>query len=316
MKRKYAPIIVFVYARPEHTKKMFESLEKNYHIKESDVFIFSDYQKNERSKEKVNEVRKYINETLDKNKFKSVTIFEAKKNTGLAKSVISGVTEVINKYGKAIVLEDDLILSKNFIDYMNDALDYYGKDKKIWSISGYNLPITIPNEYDKDVYFSYRGSSWGWATWKDRWATVDWNVSDYQKFKHNIFKRNKFNRGGFDLSQMLDAQMHKKCDSWAIRWCYQQSKENSFTVYPVKSLVKNIGLDGSGTHLANTNDYSVEVNDEKIEFTKEIILNKKILKKFKQKFNYGIRQKIIEVLSIMGLYELIYKMRHKNEKEH
>lgn len=314
MKKKYVPIVIFVYARPEHTKKMFESLIKNYHIKESDVYIFSDYQKNEKSKEKVNQVRDYINNKLDKNNFKKLTIYESNKNNGLANSVISGVTEIINKYGKVIVLEDDLILSKNFIDYMNDALNYYEEQKKIWSISGYNLPIVFPNDYQKDIYFSYRGCSWGWATWKDRWEKVDWKVDDYNQFKNNILKRKKFNRGGFDLSQMLDAQMNKRCDSWAIRWCYQQSKENSYTVYPVKSLVKNIGLDGSGTHSGTTNAYTVEISENKIKFSNEIVLNKKIIKKFKNMFNYGMKQKIIEALSIIGLYELLHKMRQKNEK--
>lgn len=313
MNKTYAPIIVFVYNRPVHTKKMFESLAKNKQAKNSDIFIYSDSPKNEQAKENVTKVREYINDLPQKNLFKSVTIVNAKQNKGLANSVIDGVSNIINKYGKVIVLEDDLILSKHFIQYMNDALNFYQNNKKIWSISGYNLPIDIPKEYKKEIYLGYRGCSWGWATWKDRWDKVDWSVSDYKKIKNSFFKRKKFNRGGNDMALMLDAQMQGRCNSWAIRWCYQQHKENMYTIYPVNSLIKNIGLDGTGTHSKISTNFNINIdtNNDSVKFTNELILNKKILKKFKQMFNGGIKQMIAETLSILGLYELIYKMRHK-----
>lgn len=306
-----APIVLFVYARPEHTKQTIEELSKNNLAQESNIWIFSDNYKNEKSKENVEKVRAYINTIEEKKWFKSVTIKEASQNQGLANSVINGVTEVINKFGKVIVLEDDLITSKYYIQYMNEALNFYNNDKQIWSISGYNLPIDIPREYKHDVYLGYRGCSWGWATWKDRWNTVDWNVKDYDSFKHNIKKRINFNRGGPDMAQMLDSQMKGLCDSWAIRWCYEQSKQNKYTIYPVKSLVINQGLDGTGTHSGNDRRYDVILNDKLPKLENDLVVDDKISKNFYNKFNYGYKQKILEILTIIRLDILIKLLKRK-----
>lgn len=309
--KNLAPIILFVYARPSHTQKTVEALAKNTLAKESEVYIFSDNAKKSKDNENVRKVREYINTIPEKDYFKKVTIIEAQKNKGLANSVIDGVTEIINEKEKAIVVEDDLITSKFFLEYMNNALDFYNKDEKIWSISGYNLPIEIPNGYEYDIYLGYRGCSWGWATWKDRWNTVDWEVKDYKKFKHSYRKRKIINRGGPDMAQMLDAQMKGLCDSWAIRWCYEQSKQNKYTVYPVKSLIQNCGLDGTGTHSGINSAFDVELNQTLPTLNNELVINNKISKKFYNKFNYGVKQKIIEILTILGLEKIIETLRRK-----
>lgn len=306
--KNLAPIVLFVYARPEHTKNTIEALSKNELASESQLWIFSDNAKKEKAIENVEKVREYIHSIENKNLFKSVKIIEAEKNKGLANSIIEGVTKIIDEYGKVIVLEDDLVTSKYFIKFMNEALDFYERNDSIWSISGYNLPIEIPKDYMKEVYLSYRGCSWGWATWKDRWNTVDWKVEDYKSFKHNYFKRKRFNRGGPDMSQMLDNQMQGKCDSWAIRWCYEQSKQNKYTIYPVKSLVDNQGLDGSGTHSGNIRDFDVVLNSNVPKLDSNLKIDKELTKNFYKKFDYGIRQKIKELLIGIGL-EKIYEKR-------
>lgn len=257
-----APVVIFVYNRPEHTKKTIKALAENYLAKETDIFIFSDAAKTKKNTSNVQMTREYIDSVPEKNLFKSVEIIKAPKNKGLANSVINGVTEIIERYGEVIVVEDDLISSKDFLQYMNSALEYYKNNESIWSISGYNIPITIPSDYDHDVYLSYRGCSWGWSTWKDRWDRVDWNVSDYDCFKNSKELRKKFNLGGRDLANMLDLQMEGKIDSWAIRWCYAQSKLNMYTVYPVQSRIKNTGLDGSGTHSGLTTHYDVNFKND------------------------------------------------------
>lgn len=307
---KLAPIVIFVYARPDHTKMTIEALSKNKFAKDTDVYIFSDAAKNEKTKSKVDETRKYIKSIAGNKYFKSTTIIEAEKNKGLANSIISGVTKIIEKYGKVIVLEDDLLTSDNFIEYMNNALNFYKDDNKIWSISGYNVPMKVKN-YPYDVYLNYRGCSWGWATWKNRWDKVDWNVSDYKNFKNNLFKRIKFNRGGNDMSQMLDSQMHGMCDSWAIRWCYQEYKENMYTIYPIKTLINNIGLDGTGTHSGFAKGFDSKLTNDEIKLVKNLIINKKIMREFKSKFSYGIKQIIKEILTVIGIYEYIYSLRGK-----
>ncbi|MGJ3196269.1 glycosyltransferase family protein [Peribacillus frigoritolerans] len=283
-----APIILFVYNRPEHTIKTIKALSENELAKESSVFIFSDAPKNKDSSEKVNLVREYIDSLKEKEYFKSITIKKAKLNKGLAKSVIDGVSEIISEYGKVIVLEDDLITTSDFLIYMNGALDYYNELDKVWSISGYNIPIEFPKDYKSEIYYSYRGCSWGWATWKNRWNQVDWDIKDFAEFKSSRNKRNQFNRGGRDMANMLDAQMDGTIDSWAIRWCYTQSKKDLLTVYPVKSRIKNIGLDGSGTHSAITSHYDVEIDKS----LKQCIysdpeLDQNILKNFQN--HYGSR---------------------------
>ncbi len=313
-KKQLAPIVIFVYARPKHTKDTIEALANNELAKESNVWIFSDNYKNDKSKENVEKVRQYINSIKEKKWFNSVTVVEAPKNQGLANSVINGVTEVINKYGKVIVVEDDLVTSKYFIKYMNEALDFYENDEKIWSISGYNPPIEIPKNYEYDVYLGYRGNSWGWATWRDRWDTVDWEVKDYKKFKHNIFKRRRFNKGGPDRAQILDSQMRGKCDSWAVRFGYAQSKQKKYSIYPVESLVSNKGLDGTGTHRGNTTNFDIKLSEKSPKLQSDLKFNKVITKNFYNQFNSGIKQKVLELINILGMEGVLEKARAKREK--
>lgn len=243
-----APVILFVYNRADCARKTLDALEANDLAGESELYIFSDAPKYQQDKQKVEEVRNYIEQYSDRSLFKKVTVVKAVHNKGLACSIIDGVTDIICKFGKVIVLEDDCVTTKDFLRYMNGALDFYETKENIWSVTGYtsNLLPSLKN-YPKDVYLSYRGSSLGWGTWKDRWKTVDWSVSDYKSFRLSIKKRKKFARGGNDLFTMLKAQMNGKIDSWAVRWCYAQSMQDKYTVYPKISYLYNIGFD-EGVH--------------------------------------------------------------------
>lgn len=136
-----APVLIFVYARPEHTRRTIESLAYNYQADDTDVFIFSDAPKNEKAIKNVTLVRDYIDTLPDKKLFKSVKIIKSEFNKGLANSIISGVNEIIELTQQVIVLEDDLITSPDFLSYMNDALKFYENDKKIWSVSGYTFNL-------------------------------------------------------------------------------------------------------------------------------------------------------------------------------
>lgn len=203
-----APVVVFVYNRLEHTKNLLQSLEQCRLVTNTELFIFADAPAHKaHSRKKVEAVWEYLEQYNTKSHFKRVSIVKAKQHKGLAQSVISGISEIIVKYKNVIVLEDDLMVSRDFLEYMNKALAYYKKDKKIWSISGYTPPIPILRQYTQDVFMGYRGHSWGYATWLDRWKQVDWEVKDFKLFQYNIFARNRFNRGGNDLSTMLCIQM-------------------------------------------------------------------------------------------------------------
>lgn len=257
MPRK-TPIILFVYKRLDALKQTVNALKMNEPAAESDLFIFSDAAKYEKDIPHVRAVRNYLSSVTG---FRSVTIHESVTNKGLAASVIEGVTGVINKYGSAIVMEDDIITTKNFLHFMNEALDKYENEKKVCSISGYSFSLKKNHEYNSDAYFLNRGWSWGWATWKDRWNAVDWKVSDYEKFLSNSRLRKKFALGGSDLNSMLHKQMTGKIDSWAIRWFYHQFKTNTLTLYPLYSKAVNIGFDEMATHtMGSSGRYKPEMD--------------------------------------------------------
>ena len=281
-----APVLIFVYNRLDHTKKTLEALSKNILAEKTDLFIFCDNYKKEKDIETVKKVRNLIDEFSVNAVFSNVTVKKAEKNKGLANSIIAGVSEIINQYGKVIVLEDDLITSKNFLKYMNQALDFYEHQTNIWSISGYTFPMKTLETYPHDVYMSGRGSSWGWASWKDRWETIDWSVSDYKNFEFNYIKRHHFSKWGADMPFMLDRQMQGKINSWAIRWCYAQYKQNKFTIYPKESYIQNIGTDGSGTHFSKSNThYDTFLRTDDIECKFEILdIDKRIRKEFQKKY--------------------------------
>lgn len=244
----YAPLALFVYNRPNHTRRTVEALLKNSQIAQSDLFIFSDAGKTSAADESVRAVREYIRTITG---FKSVRIVERERNWGLANSIIDGVTSVVNEHGCIIVLEDDLVTSSSFLQYMNDALQHYEHDAKAFSIGAYNFPETmmpIPNDYAWDTYASFRCCSWGWATWSDRWKRVDWNMVDFEAFVRDRDAQESFNRGGPDMTRLLKMQHDRRIDSWAIRFCYAHYANQMHCIYPVKTLVMNIGLDHSGVH--------------------------------------------------------------------
>lgn len=277
-----APVAIFVYARPEHTAKTIESLAKNVWADETDVFIFCDAAKNEKAQGPVKLVREYIDTLEARNLFKSLHIVKADENKGCANSVISGVTQVLEQHDKVIVVEDDLVSAPDFLKYMNEALDFFKDDNRIWSICGYTFEMDFPADYTHDIYLSYRGGSSGWASWRDRWQMVDWDVADYDALKHNKKLRAQFNRGG------RDAQMERNIDSWAIRWCYSQSKNNMLTVYPVVSRIDNIGLDGTGTHSGVAPKYAAKINDDLTPFRFENCeIDRRIVRMFRDQFSTG-----------------------------
>jgi hypothetical protein len=225
-----------------------EALLGNALAVESDLFIYSDAPKHSMTADAVRKVRTYIRSITG---FRSISIVERDRNWGLAGSIIDGVTSVVNEHGRIIVLEDDLLTSPHFLSYMNAALLHYESDPMAFSIGAYNFPaktMAIPDGYPWDTYASFRCCSWGWATWVDRWKRVDWEMSYYDTFMHDTNAQESFNRGGPDMSQMLKMQYERRIDSWAIRFCYAHHATNMHCIYPVKTLVMNIGLDNTGTH--------------------------------------------------------------------
>jgi len=241
---KFAPIALFVYNRPKHTRETVYALLKNSEAAHSDLYIFSDAAKHESAQTAVFEVREFIRQIKG---FNSITITERDKNLGLANSIIDGVTHLCDKLGKVIVLEDDLRVSPYFLNFMNKALDRYQHDEKVMQIAGYMFPVKLIME--KDSLFLPLTSSWGWATWQSAWQHFDKSASGY-----SVLADNKTLRKAFDLSgryayfQMLQAQMRNEVDSWAIRWYLSVFLKKGLVLYPRTSLVENSGFDGSGVN--------------------------------------------------------------------
>lgn len=243
-----APVLVFVYNRLEHTRNLLEKLNACKEIELHDLFIFSDGAKNQTAEDDVKAVRLYLHEFSERSGFRSVKIQEEEKNKGLANSIIDGVSNVINQFGTAIVLEDDLYVTDDFVVFMQEGLEYYATDKCVGAVSGFSFPIKGKQNYIDKVYKSKTGNSWGWATWKDIWNQADWQVIDYSFFKKDRILRGKFDMQQEGISDMLDKQMSGKVDSWAVRWDYYFFKKGLWTIYPYSSKVVNCGFDGSGVH--------------------------------------------------------------------
>lgn len=247
-KRNYAPIVMFVYNRADHFEQTYRALAACPEAKESELFIFSDGAKNEAGAAKVQEVRDALYTTKKERLFAQVHIVESPVNKGLAKSVISGVSQVIDQYGKVIVVEDDCVVSPHFLHYMNEALERYRADKQIGSVSGYTPAFVFPRNFDADAFLTYRSCSWGWATWKDRWDTVDWEMGYMKQFYSNPGLIRKMNSCGADRFLRLYRQTKGNSSSWSVRFGAQLVLNDQYTVYPRYSYVSNIGCDASGVH--------------------------------------------------------------------
>jgi len=251
-----APVALFVYNRPGHTRQTVEALLANTVANQTRLHVFSDAPKNEAVSPAVAEVRSYIRSIAG---FKSVTIIERETNFGLARSIIDGVTHLCEEYGHVIVMEDDLVTSPYFLIFMNQGLDLYERDERVISIHGYVYPVmeTLP-----ETFFLRGADCWGWATWRRGWDLFEPDgKSLLQELKtHNLTQRFDFD-GAHPYVRMLKNQIKGNNNSWAIRWHASAFLKNKLTLYPGRSLVHNIGTDNSGAHCSTTTVFAGEMAD-------------------------------------------------------
>jgi len=286
MNSSLAPIILFVYNRPWHTEQTLTALMQNEFASESVLYIFADGAKPEAMTEQLNSIAEVRRIIRTRQWCKEVIIKESDINKGLANSIINGVTEIVEKHAKVIVLEDDLVTSKFFLRFMNDALLFYKPDNRIFSIGGLNYLFPIPKNYKHDVYIVHRTESCAWGTWSDRWDKAEWGKVDFRSLFLNKKEIKKFNRGGDDLIKLLQLQMDGKIDSWAIIWDYFHYKYDAYCLRPIKSFVKNIGFDGSGIHSDKMNGelhsgIQYDNSEYDIKFDIKILPDKNIERNFK-----------------------------------
>jgi len=244
-----APIVLFVYNRPRHTEQTLIALAANKLASDSILYIYSDGPKTDATVESVANIAKTRELIKTKKWCKEVFVIESEFNRGLANSIINGVTEVVNKHGKVIVLEDDLVTHPFFLTYMNEYLDIYEQNEKVISLHGYLYPV---KKEISQPFFLKGADCWGWATWKRGWDLFehDATVLLEQLLQRNLAREFNFN-DTYNYISLLRAQIEGKVDSWAIRWYASAFLLGKLTLYPPVSLVVNIGFDGSGTHKDN-----------------------------------------------------------------
>ena len=256
-KIKFAPIVLFLFKRPEHTRRTLESLARNIEFSESQLFIYCDGARNNDESTQVEEVRQVAREWPHPNK----VIIERDFNFGLANSIIDGVTNIVNQFGCVIVIEDDLVTSPYFLKFMNDGLRVYENDQRVASIHSYVYPINdLP-----EIFFMRGADCWGWATWQNRWDLFEPNGKKLlDELKRTRQKKHFDFNGSYPFTKMLSKQVAGKNDSWAIRWHASAYLKNKFTLHPGKSLVQNIGTDGTGTHCVGTSEFATILSSKPI----------------------------------------------------
>lgn len=292
---EFAPVALFVFARPEHTKATLKALSVNQYADKTDVIVFSDGPRNESDKDLVLQTRKIVRLVRG---FKSLRLIEFSENRGLAKNIIQGVTDVSQEYGRVIVLEDDIVTSVSFLKFMNEALRRYEFNHEVWHINGWNYPL-VNNELPS-TYFWRLMHCWGWATWNDRWCKYNKDprrlIETWTSKEINTFNLD----GSYDFwSQIVDND-NGKLNTWAAFWYSTIFENKGFCLSPSSSLTQNIGLDGSGANCSYSNAYQSKCGSENTWIWPIVINENKVAiehaKKYNKKINGGIVRKLLHDL--------------------
>ncbi|NJD06656.1 MAG: glycosyltransferase [Methylococcaceae bacterium] len=273
-----APIALFVYNRPRHTRETVAALQLNPQAADSDLWVFSDGPKTPADESAVNEVRAFIREIGG---FRSVTVVEQPTNQGLARSIIGGVTQLCREHGRVIVVEDDIVVSPHFLRYMNEALDFYEAEERVMHISAYMFPI---NPKRLPETFFYRVTScWGWATWQRAWQHYQRDIAALDQAMTPAL-RHRFNLDGScgDFWNQVEGNRSGQFDTWAIFWYATVFLRDGLCLHPARSLVRNIGNDGSGINSGASQHFDTEVASAPVtRFSRELAEHPIVLRRMK-----------------------------------
>lgn len=263
-----APIALFAYNRPTHLARTLQALRDNPLAHMSRLHIYSDGPKTSRDEPSVAQVRHMIRKT---DGFAEVTIHEQTANIGLARSIIAGVTELSERYGSVIVLEDDLVVSPGFLTFMNQALEHYEHASRVMAISGYLFPVEHP-EHLASTFFVSVPASWGWGTWQRAWKQFEPDSTELLAGLSAKVDQDHFDvDGAYPYFTQLKLQAAGKLDVWGVRWYAAMFAAQGLCLYPSQSLVQNIGMDGSGMHCTASSRFDVCLSEsETWHFSDEI----------------------------------------------
>lgn len=308
----YAPIIVSVYDRLEHLRRCVESLKANKLAIESILYVVSDAAYKEEHVDKIRKVRDYISSI---NGFKEVRPVFREKNLGAQKSIGLVLDDVLSTNDSFIFLEDDIVVSNDFLQYLNDGLVYYREQKNIFAICGFKAPFDLPSDYKEDVFFYSCNSPWGFATWKDRWESVNHDYYDrYSELKKDKKKFKEFLSIGFYIKGILQADSRKEIVAGDLRVYYHMFQHNMCSVFPVKSKTQNWGFDGTGEHCGNKNAWwtksELDTRNLPTHFISFDGYNEKLLgnhRKFQDKINGGLLAKWLKYTWVHEIWKMIKK---------
>lgn len=298
--KSLAPIVLFVYNRPDHTLKTLEALANNSLAKKSTLYIYADGAKDGASEQTLNSIAQTREVIRLKQWCKEVQIIESEVNKGLADSIVQGVTLIIEQYGKIIVLEDDIVTSPHFLTFMNDSLDVYENTEEVMHISGY-FPITNGVNQLPDYFFVRYMYCWGWATWKRAWKHFS---TDTQMLHNALLSRTDFNEFDIDGSiksfEQIELNLKGTLKTWAVKWYATIFINDGLCLTPKHSLVDNIGIDGSGENCHSHDDrWRVRSFKEALDIQKLSTFeeNKKAREYLKRFNKYGSNSSLIGKLS-------------------
>jgi hypothetical protein len=250
-----SPVALFVYNRPDHTRRTIDALQLNRLAAVTNLFVYSDGPKSEADRPKVQEVRDLLRGYVG---FRSVCVRESSGNLGLANSIITGVTEIVERFGRVIVLEDDILTAPCFLSFMNDALDCYQDAERVMHISGYCYPVKFDGE--PETFFMRYPTPWGWATWQRAWRCFEKDPKELQASMSRS-DVSRFNLdGAVDFWEQVMHNVKGKADTWAVFWYASIFRQNGLCLYPARSLTQNIGMDGTGQHCLITNAYENQLD--------------------------------------------------------
>jgi hypothetical protein len=303
------PIAIFTYNRLRHTQETIAALSRNHLAQQSHLIIFSDGPKDNQSSDGVFKIRSYLRQVIG---FKQIDIVEREKNWGFSHSIISGINETLKTYSGVIVVEDDIVTAPYFLTFLNSALLRYKDDHRIFSVTGFSPPpvvMTFPANYKEFVYLNSRFSSWGWATWKDRWQLANWNIADYEHLKTDPAFKLSYSLPGRDRYKLFCDQLAGRINSWDILWDAAHHVNHAYCVYPRRSLVNNIGLDGSGMNCGNFRINFLENNlsPQKHSFPDYLKPDTRVIQRYSRAFDNRTVIKIWRVYRIF-LYFLKAKL--------
>lgn len=280
---------ILVYDRPEHTQAVLEGFSRN-DIEQ--LYVFADGPATEKKVPQVEATRDVVREA----DFCDIELIAREENLGVEESFIKAYDYIFSRHEKGVLFEDDCVPSGDCIQYMRNCLDRYEAEERVMNVHAYGPPIDIPEDYEFDVYFTWRSGSWGQATWRSAWKKYDRDPKLLDKIQTDTDFRKKVERAGRDLIPMLRQEVEGEIDSGAVWWSFTLIRHEGVSINPVTSKVKNIGIDGTGVHSGTSSHFDVEIDrradTDEFSFPPSVTVNKKLNRRYNRFIGEGLRGRV------------------------